>query len=97
MKKFKSKKQQDQGLINNDKTYCYYTARGLSTLLDNYINNPLVTNLDVVKDGALSIISSAVRVDSWYRFEAEIRAARSKEEIVELFKRANHNGKHYTN
>ena len=97
MKKSKSKKQQDQGLINNDKTYCYYTARGLSTLLDNYINNPLVTNLDVVKDGALSIISSAVRVDSWYRFEAEIRAARSKEEIVELFKRANHNGKHYTN
>ena len=97
MKKSKSNKQQNQGLINNDKTYCYWTARGLQTLLDDYINNPFVTDLDVIKDGALSIISSAVRVDSWYRFEAEIRAAHSKEEIVALFKRANYNGKHYTN
>ena len=65
--------------------------------IQEYINNPFVTDLEVVKEGALSIIDSAKRVDSWYRFEAEIKAAKSKQEILELFERANYNGKHYTN
>lgn len=85
------------GLINNSNTYCYWTARGLQVLKDEYINNPFVVDLDVVKDGALRIIDSAKRVDSWYRFEAEIRAAKSKREILELFERANYNGQHYIN
>ena len=93
----KKKETKSTGLINNDKTYCYWTARGLQTLKDDYINNPFVIDLDIVKDGALSIINSAVRVDSWYRFEAEIRAARSKQEILDLFERANYNGKNYRN
>ena len=28
------------GLINNSQTYCYWTARGLQTLKEEYINNP---------------------------------------------------------
>jgi hypothetical protein len=91
------KESNSMGLINNSRTYCYWTARGLQTLKEEYLNNPFVVDLDVVKDGALSIIDSAVRVDSWYRFEAEIKAARSKQEILDLFERANYNGKHYTN
>ena len=93
----KKKETKSTDLINNDKTYCYWTARGLQTLKDDYINNPFVIDLDVVKDGALSIINSAVRVESWYRFETEIRAARSKQEILDLFERANYNGKNYRN
>lgn len=92
-----TKKKNTDGLINNSQTYCYWTARGLQTLKEEYINNPFVTDLEVVKEGALSIIDSAKRVDSWYRFEAEIKAAKSKQEILELFERANYNGKHYTN
>jgi hypothetical protein len=92
-----TKKKNTSGLINNSQTYCYWTARGLQTLKEEYINNPFVTDLEVVKEGALSIIDSAKRVDSWYRFEAEIKAAKSKQEILELFERANYNGKHYTN
>ena len=92
-----TKKKNTSGLINNSQTYCYWTARGLQTLKEEYINNPFVTDLEVVKAGALSIIDSAKRVDSWYRFEAEIKAAKSKQEILELFERANYNGKHYTN
>ena len=92
-----TKKKNTDGLINNSQTYCYWTARGLQTLKEEYINNPFVTDLEVVKAGALSIIDSAKRVDSWYRFEAEIKAAKSKQEILELFERANYNGKHYTN
>ena len=92
-----TKKKNASGLINNSQTYCYWTARGLQTLKEEYINNPFVTDLEVVKAGALSIIDSAKRVDSWYRFEAEIKAAKSKQEILELFERANYNGKHYTN
>ena len=92
-----TKKKNTSGLIDNSQTYCYWTARGLQTLKEEYINNPFVTDLEVVKEGALSIIDSAKRVDSWYRFEAEIKAAKSKQEILELFERANYNGKHYTN
>lgn len=91
------KKKNTDGLINNSQTYCYWTARGLQTLKEEYINNPFVTDLEVIKEGALSIIDSAKRVDSWYRFEAEIKAAKSKQEILELFERANYNGKHYIN
>ncbi len=92
-----TKKKNTDGLINNSQTYCYWTARGLQTLKEEYINNPFVIDLEVIKEGALSIIDSAKRVDSWYRFEAEIKAAKSKQEILELFERANYNGKHYTN
>ena len=92
-----TKKKNTDGLINNSQTYCYWTARGLQILKEEYINNPFVTDLEVVKEGALSIIDSAKRVDSWYRFEAEIKAAKSKQEILELFERANYNGKYYTN
>ena len=90
------KGQMNMGLLNNSNTYCYWTVRGLQTLKDEYINNPFV-DLDIAKYGALRIIDSAKRVDSWYRFEAEIKAAKSKQEILELFERANYNGKHYIN
>ena len=92
-----TKKKNTDGLINNSQTYCYWTVRGLQTLKEEYINNPFVTDLEVIKEGALNIIDSAKRVDSWYRFEAEIKAAKSKQEILELFERANYNGKHYIN
>lgn len=84
-----------KNLTEDSRTYCYWTLRGLAPFKREFIENPFVTDLDIIKQGALSIISSAVDTEAKARFSSEIKAAKSKEDLVELFKRANINGQDY--